>query len=157
MDYLLGDLQGCCDALDEMLGKIAFSPSRDRLFVLGDIVNRGPRSLATLQRLRGLGDAARCLLGNHDLHLLAVAHGVRPEHANDTLRPILDSPERAQWIALRVLGDPDACPPPPQFLPAAARWRPWRAYAWLHLGAATSDSPLPETAGLASPRSRNST
>lgn len=66
-------------------------------------------------------------------------------------------PERAQWIALRVLGDPDACPLPPQLLPAAARWRPWRAYAWLHLGAATSDSPLPESAVLASPRSRNST
>lgn len=98
MDYLLGDLQGCCDALDDMLGKIAFSPSRDRLYVLGDLVNRGPRSLATLQRLRGLGDAARCLLGNHDLHLLAAAHGVRPQHRSDTLGEILGHPERDAWI-----------------------------------------------------------
>jgi bis(5'-nucleosyl)-tetraphosphatase (symmetrical) len=98
MDYLVGDLQGCCDALDELLQKTAFSPSRDRLFVLGDLVNRGPRSLATLQRLRGLGDAARCLLGNHDLHLLAVAHGVRPLHDNDTLDEILRSRERDAWI-----------------------------------------------------------
>jgi bis(5'-nucleosyl)-tetraphosphatase (symmetrical) len=98
MDYLLGDLQGCCDALDELLDQIAFSPSRDRLFVLGDLVNRGPRSLATLQRLRGLGGAAHCLLGNHDLHLLAVAHGVRPAHRSDTFSDILDSPDRDAWV-----------------------------------------------------------
>jgi bis(5'-nucleosyl)-tetraphosphatase (symmetrical) len=98
MDYLVGDLQGCCDALDELLATLAFSASRDRLFVLGDLVNRGPKSLATLRRLRGLGDAARCLLGNHDLHLLAVAHGVRPLHASDTLSEILASAERAAWI-----------------------------------------------------------
>jgi bis(5'-nucleosyl)-tetraphosphatase (symmetrical) len=98
MDYLLGDLQGCCDALDDMLATLAFSPSRDRLFVLGDLVNRGPRSLATLQRLHGLGNAARCLLGNHDLHLLAVAHGVRPAHPSDTLEDILASPQREAWV-----------------------------------------------------------
>jgi bis(5'-nucleosyl)-tetraphosphatase (symmetrical) len=60
--------------------------------VLGDLVNRGPRSLATLQRLRGLGDSATCLLGNHDWHLLAAAHGVRPVHATDTLDEILAAP-----------------------------------------------------------------
>ena len=98
MRYLIGDLQGCCDALDQMLGKIAFSPSRDRLYVLGDLVNRGPRSLEVLQRLAGFGDAATCLLGNHDLHLLAVAHGVRPAHRSDTLDAILAAPEREAWI-----------------------------------------------------------
>lgn len=98
MDYLVGDLQGCCDAFDRLLAELQFSPSRDRLWVLGDLVNRGPASLRTLQRLRALGDAATCLLGNHDLHLLAVATGVRPEHRSDTLRDILDSPEREAWI-----------------------------------------------------------
>ncbi len=98
MDYLLGDLQGCCDALDRMLATIAFSPSRDRLYVLGDLVNRGPRSLDTLRRLRGLGDAAICLIGNHDLSLLAVAHGLRRVHRGDTLGDILAAPDRDAWI-----------------------------------------------------------
>jgi bis(5'-nucleosyl)-tetraphosphatase (symmetrical) len=98
MIYLLGDLQGCCGALDRLLAEIGFSPSRDRLYALGDLVNRGPASLQVLERLRGLGDAATCLLGNHDLHLLAVAHGVRPLHRSDTLLEILESPEREAWI-----------------------------------------------------------
>jgi bis(5'-nucleosyl)-tetraphosphatase (symmetrical) len=98
MDYLMGDVQGCCDALERMLGEIDFSASRDRLFVLGDLVNRGPQSLATLRRLRGLGNAATCLLGNHDLHLLAVAHGVRPQHKSDTLTDILQAPDRDAWL-----------------------------------------------------------
>jgi len=99
MDYLVGDLQGCCDALDRLLAEIGFSPSRDRIHVLGDLVNRGPQSLATLKRLRGLGDAAHCLLGNHDLHLLAVAHGVRRAHRSDTLDDILNAPDREAWLA----------------------------------------------------------
>ena len=98
MHYLIGDPQGCCGALDQLLAKIDFSASRDTLHVLGDLVNRGPQSLATLQRLRGLGNAAICLLGNHDLHLLAVAAGVRPLHRSDTLTEILISPEREAWI-----------------------------------------------------------
>jgi bis(5'-nucleosyl)-tetraphosphatase (symmetrical) len=98
MHYLIGDLQGCCDAFDRLLAEIAFSPSRDGLTVLGDLVNRGPQSLAVLKRVRGLGAAADALLGNHDLHLLAVAHGVRPAHANDTLGEILGSPERDAWL-----------------------------------------------------------
>jgi bis(5'-nucleosyl)-tetraphosphatase (symmetrical) len=96
--YLIGDLQGCCDAFERLLAEIGFSPSRDTLTVLGDLVNRGPRSLAVLQRMRALGAAAEALLGNHDLHLLAVAQGVRPEHATDTLHEILDSPEREAWL-----------------------------------------------------------
>ena len=98
MNLLIGDLQGCCGAFDRLLDEAGFSPSRDHLTVLGDLVNRGPQSLAVLQRLRGLGAAASCLLGNHDLHLLAVAHGVRPLHAGDTLDEILASPERAAWL-----------------------------------------------------------
>jgi bis(5'-nucleosyl)-tetraphosphatase (symmetrical) len=94
MNYLIGDLQGCCDAFERLLARIAFSPSRDKLWLLGDLVNRGPQSLAALRRLQGLGSAATCLLGNHDLHLLAVAHGVRPPHRSDTLAPILQAEDR---------------------------------------------------------------
>jgi bis(5'-nucleosyl)-tetraphosphatase (symmetrical) len=98
MDYLVGDVQGCAGALERLLAEIAFSPSRDRLYVLGDLVNRGPASLATLRLLRQLGSAATCLLGNHDWHLLAVATGVRKKHRSDTLDDILDAPDREAWI-----------------------------------------------------------
>jgi bis(5'-nucleosyl)-tetraphosphatase (symmetrical) len=98
MDYLVGDVQGCCDALERLLAEIGFSPSRDHLVVVGDLVNRGPDSLGTLKRLRGLGDAATCLLGNHDLHLLAVAHGVRKTRKDDTLDGILGSKKRDAWL-----------------------------------------------------------
>ncbi|UZG45388.1 symmetrical bis(5'-nucleosyl)-tetraphosphatase [Caldimonas thermodepolymerans] len=98
MIYLIGDLQGCCDALDRLLATLDFSPSRDRFYVLGDLVNRGPCSRRTLHVLRGFGDAATCLLGNHDLHLLAVAHGVRPLHRSDTVRDILDAPDRDELL-----------------------------------------------------------
>ncbi|MCX2861146.1 symmetrical bis(5'-nucleosyl)-tetraphosphatase [Paucibacter sp. PLA-PC-4] len=101
MNYLIGDLQGCCDALERLLATLDFSPSRDRLYLLGDLVNRGPASLATLRRLQGLGDAARCLLGNHDLHLLAAAAGTRKPHRSDTLSEILDAPDREallEWL-----------------------------------------------------------
>ena len=94
MNYLIGDLQGCCDALERLLQTLDFSPSRDRIHCLGDLVNRGPASLRTLRRLQELGDAAQCLLGNHDLHLLATAHGARKPGKSDTLRDILDAPDR---------------------------------------------------------------
>jgi len=98
MDYLIGDLQGCCDPLDRLLATIGFSPSRDRIHLLGDLVNRGPQSLPVLERLASLGDAAQCLLGNHDLHLLAVAHGVRKLGKGDTLDAILSDPRRDAWL-----------------------------------------------------------
>ena len=99
MHYLIGDLQGCCDALERLLQKIDFSPSRDQIHLLGDLVNRGPASLATLRRLQGLGSAATCLLGNHDLHLLATAQGVRKQHRGDTLSDILAAPDREALLA----------------------------------------------------------
>lgn len=98
MEFLVGDVQGCDDALARLLAELAYSPSRDRIVVLGDLVNRGAGSLAVLRRLSGYGDAATCLLGNHDLHLLAVAHGVRGRHASDTLDDILEAPDHAAWI-----------------------------------------------------------
>ncbi len=94
MDYLIGDVQGCDRALSQLLQHIGFSPSRDHLVLLGDLVNRGPASGAVLRRLMGLGNAATCLLGNHDLHLLAVAQGVRPPHRSDTLDDVLQAPDR---------------------------------------------------------------
>lgn len=94
MNYLIGDVQGCCDALERLLAEIGFSPSRDQLYLLGDLVNRGPASLATLRRLQALEGAATCLLGNHDLHLLAIAAGTRHPHHSDTLHEILEAPDR---------------------------------------------------------------
>ncbi len=98
MDYLIGDVQGCDQALGRLLAEIGFSPSRDNLVILGDLVNRGPQSLAVLRRLRGYGASAQCLLGNHDLHLLAVAHGVRRPHRSDTLDEILGAADRDAWL-----------------------------------------------------------
>ena len=106
MDYLVGDVQGCCDALDRLLAEIGFSPSRDHLWLLGDLVNRGPQSLATLRRLRAFGAAANCLLGNHDLHLLAVADGAQRLKRQDTLDDILGAPDHAallDWLRLQRL------------------------------------------------------
>ncbi|TAM41330.1 MAG: symmetrical bis(5'-nucleosyl)-tetraphosphatase [Burkholderiaceae bacterium] len=99
--YLIGDVQGCDSALQRLLDKIDFSPSRDTLYQLGDLVNRGPDSVGVLRRMMRYGDAARCLLGNHDLHLLAISQGVRPLHRNDTLGGVLGAPDRPallEWL-----------------------------------------------------------
>ena len=98
MILLIGDVQGCSNALDRLLAACGFSPSRHQLVVLGDLVNRGPDSLGVLQRLQAMGDAATCLLGNHDLHLLAVAAGVRAPHRSDTFDDILSSAQRDAWL-----------------------------------------------------------
>lgn len=105
-DYLVGDIQGCDAPFARLLAKIGFSPSRDTLYVLGDLVNRGPASASVLRRLMGHGDAARCLLGNHDLSLLAVAHGHRAPHRNDTMDDILQCPDRdamLEWLRFRSM------------------------------------------------------
>ena len=102
--YLIGDVQGCDDALGRLLGAVGFSPSRDTLYVLGDLVNRGPQSAQVLRRLAAYGDAAQCLLGNHDLSLLAVAHGVRAPRRDDTMGSVLDAPDRdalLEWLRHR--------------------------------------------------------
>ena len=104
--YLIGDVQGCDGALGALLNEINFSPSRDRLVLLGDLVNRGPASLAVLRRLTDLGDAAQCLLGNHDLHALAVAAGVRRAHRSDTLAQLLAAPDASHlldWLRHRPM------------------------------------------------------
>jgi bis(5'-nucleosyl)-tetraphosphatase (symmetrical) len=96
--YAIGDIQGCQPRLEELLEHIhAASPDAEFIFV-GDLVNRGPRSLETLRRIRALGASAQVVLGNHDLHLLAVAHGIRNAHRTDTLDEILDAPDRDELL-----------------------------------------------------------
>jgi bis(5'-nucleosyl)-tetraphosphatase (symmetrical) len=96
--FLIGDVQGCDTALARLLEKIDFSPSRDTLYLLGDLVNRGPDSAGVLRRLMALEESAHCLLGNHDLSLLAVAHGLRAPHRNDTMDIVLQAPDREAML-----------------------------------------------------------
>ncbi len=96
--YLIGDLQGCLTELDQLLAEVAFNPSRDQLWLTGDLVARGPDSLGCLRRIIALGDAATTVLGNHDLHLLAVAHGIRHPKATDRVDEILQAADRADLL-----------------------------------------------------------
>lgn len=97
-DYAIGDIQGCYDRLKDVLAKVDFSPSRDRLWVAGDLINRGPSSLKTLRYIESLGDSAVVVLGNHDLHLLAVALGGHAPKRKDTLAEILRAPDRDKLV-----------------------------------------------------------
>lgn len=104
--YAIGDIQGCYTELNRLLEKINFDPAADRLWFCGDLVNRGPDSLQTLQMVKSLGDSAVCVLGNHDLHLLALHHGVDKVRDARGLQPILDSPDRDElmaWLQRRPL------------------------------------------------------
>lgn len=104
--YCIGDLQGCNGALERLLNAVDFSPSRDTALLLGDLVNRGPDSLAVLRRCKAADGALLSLLGNHDLHLLAVAAGVRPAGARDTLGGVLaasDGPALLAWLRQQPL------------------------------------------------------
>ncbi len=104
--YAIGDVQGCHAELCELLTLIGFSPVNDRLWLTGDLVNRGPDSLAVLREVKQLGEAAVTVLGNHDLHLLTVAAGHRDSHRDDTLAPILEARDRDElldWLARRPL------------------------------------------------------
>ena len=99
--YLIGDIQGCDAALQRLLDRIGFSPSRDTIVLLGDLVNRGPDSAAVLRRVQGFGASALSLLGNHDLHLLGVAHGARKSGRKDTLAGLLEAPDgeaMLEWV-----------------------------------------------------------
>jgi bis(5'-nucleosyl)-tetraphosphatase (symmetrical) len=104
--YAIGDIQGCHAEFCQLLDVIGFSPQRDRLWLVGDLINRGPASLAVLREVRALGDAAVTVLGNHDFHLLVAAAGHTTLHDDDTLAPILEAPDRDElvgWLARRPL------------------------------------------------------
>ncbi|MDI9335589.1 MAG: symmetrical bis(5'-nucleosyl)-tetraphosphatase [Gammaproteobacteria bacterium] len=96
--YCMGDIQGCSQAFFALINKLGFSPSRDTLFVLGDLVNRGPDNLAVLRQLMQWGDSAQCILGNHDIFTLAVHFGVKPLRHGDTIQDILQSVDADKWI-----------------------------------------------------------
>lgn len=96
--YAIGDVQGCLDTLRSLLDRVGFAPGRDRLWLTGDLVNRGSQSLETLRFVRGLGDSVRCVLGNHDIHLLMLAGQHVNAHRSDTLQDVLKAPDRDELI-----------------------------------------------------------
>jgi len=109
--YAIGDVQGCDRELGALLDALDFSSGRDRLLFVGDLVNRGPDSLAVLRRVRALGSAATCVLGNHDLHFLAVALGAADARSGDTLDALLRAPDRkslTEWLLSLPLLHEDA-------------------------------------------------
>jgi bis(5'-nucleosyl)-tetraphosphatase (symmetrical) len=97
--YAIGDIQGCLFALEKLLQEIHFDPNKDVLWFTGDLVNRGPQSLETLRFIKNLSSQQKIVLGNHDLHLLAMAHNAHQGWADDTLIPILTAPDREDLIA----------------------------------------------------------
>jgi bis(5'-nucleosyl)-tetraphosphatase (symmetrical) len=104
--YVVGDIQGCHDEFRQLLDLIGFTQTHDRLWLVGDLVNRGPDSLGVLRTVKALGAAAVTVLGNHDFHLLTVAAGHHKPHRHDTLGPILDAADRDElltWLRTRPL------------------------------------------------------
>ena len=104
--YAIGDVQGCHDELLALLARVGFDATCDRLWFVGDLVNRGPKSLEVLRTARALGEAAVVVLGNHDLHLVAVAEGAARKRDDDTLDAILSAPDRDEllgWLRARPL------------------------------------------------------
>ena len=96
--YAVGDIQGCYHELEQMLELVQFDQSSDKLWLVGDLVNRGADSLAVLRLVKSMGNTAITVLGNHDLHLLAVAAGVAELHHSDTLDEILAAPDRDELL-----------------------------------------------------------
>ena len=103
--YAIGDVQGCDEELRALLARLRFSAERDRLWFVGDLVNRGPGSLATLRLVRSLADNAVVVLGNHDLHLLAVALGAHRRRKSDTLDAVLETPVGSMQGRYQMLAD----------------------------------------------------
>jgi bis(5'-nucleosyl)-tetraphosphatase (symmetrical) len=104
--YAIGDVQGCFDELERLLTRLSFRKEADRLWFVGDLVNRGPKSLETLRFVRGLGERAVVVLGNHDLHLVSVYEGCSQPRAGDTLGEVLTAPDRQaliDWLRTRPM------------------------------------------------------
>lgn len=99
--YVVGDIQGCFTSLKKLLERVQFNPDRDCLWVAGDMVNRGPNNVDVLRLIKGLGEKAKVVLGNHDLHLLAVGAGARKLNRKDTIQDVLEAPDRddlLKWL-----------------------------------------------------------
>jgi len=112
--YAIGDLHGCLDAFKRLLDRLKFDSAQDKLWLTGDLVNRGPDSLETLRFVKSLDDCTVSVLGNHDFHLLALRHGVRKPSKKDTLQAILDAPdsdELLDWLRKRPLMHAEANQP----------------------------------------------
>ncbi|TNF37306.1 MAG: symmetrical bis(5'-nucleosyl)-tetraphosphatase [Deltaproteobacteria bacterium] len=108
--YAIGDIQGCFRSFERLLTRIAFDPEADRLWVVGDLVNRGPQSLEVLRWMREHDEAVVAVLGNHDLHLLARHAGVIQASRSDTLAPVLEAPDvdaLIEWLAARPIAHAD--------------------------------------------------
>ncbi|MCR9982085.1 bis(5'-nucleosyl)-tetraphosphatase (symmetrical) ApaH [Vibrio diabolicus] len=104
--YIVGDIQGCFDELQRLLEQVSFSAKKDQLWLAGDLVARGPKSLETLRFVKSLGTSATVVLGNHDLHLLAVAHGIKKVKDKDRTAPIFTTPDKEEllaWLAQQPL------------------------------------------------------
>ncbi|PYV81665.1 MAG: symmetrical bis(5'-nucleosyl)-tetraphosphatase, partial [Acidobacteria bacterium] len=104
--YVIGDIHGCFQTFQNLLARIQFTPRQDRLWLVGDLVNRGPRSLEVLRWVRERERQVIVVLGNHDLHLLACAFGVAPPRERDTLGPVLQAEDREdllEWLRHRPL------------------------------------------------------
>ena len=104
--YFVGDIQGCFDELTLLLNQVSFNKNKDQLWVAGDMVARGKQSLETVEYLMSLGDSARVVLGNHDLHLLATYEGLKKVKPKDNLDNILNSPNVKNimdWLAQQPL------------------------------------------------------
>lgn len=97
-NYIVGDIQGCFDELQLLLEKAHFSKQKDTLWFAGDLVARGPKSLETLRFVKSLGNSAQVVLGNHDLHLLAVSLGLHPVKAKDKTQPIFTAPDKKELL-----------------------------------------------------------
>ena len=109
--YAIGDIQGCYKPLMKLLKKVKFNPAKDKLWCVGDLINRGPKSLDTLRYLRDIDDAAEIVLGNHDLHFLAIFHDCAPPRSKDTLNKLLaakDSQELSDWLRSKPLAHFDS-------------------------------------------------
>jgi bis(5'-nucleosyl)-tetraphosphatase (symmetrical) len=104
--FAIGDVQGCFDELEQLLDSVGFSPTRDRLWFVGDLVNRGPRSLDVVRFVQGLGDRAVVVQGNHDLHLLTLSAGHAKRRVDDTFDDVLAAPDRDEvldWLRFRPM------------------------------------------------------
>jgi bis(5'-nucleosyl)-tetraphosphatase (symmetrical) len=97
--YAIGDVQGCFDPLRRLIDSFDFDPANDRLWFVGDLVNRGPQSLEVLRYIKSLGASSVVVLGNHDLHLVMQAEGFGRANKEDTLEAVLGAPDRDELLA----------------------------------------------------------